>query len=66
MSTVLKKALQLIDEDDYLQTLQKLFDEKLKTLNSEKNIYIKKRKLQDHLMQRGYESDLIRGLMNTI
>ena len=62
----IKKALQLIDEDDYLQTLQKLFDEKLKTLNSEKNIYIKKRKLQDHLMQRGYESDLIRGLMNTI
>ncbi len=62
----IKKALQQIDEDDYLQTLQKLFDEKLKTLNSEKNIFIKKRKLQDYLMQRGYESDLIRGLMNTI
>jgi regulatory protein len=62
----IKKALQQIDEEEYLKVLQKLFEEKLRTLKSEKNIFIKKRKLQDHLMQKGYETDLIRELMNTL
>lgn len=62
----IKKALKQIDEDDYLTTLQKIFDDKLKTLKSEKNIFIKKRKLQDHLMQRGFENDLIRDLLKRI
>jgi len=62
----IKKALKQIDEDDYEKVLQKLFDDKLKTLKSEKNIFIKKRKLQDHLMQKGYETDLIRGLIQEL
>jgi regulatory protein len=60
----IKKALQQIDDTDYLKTLQKLFDAKLKTLKSEKNVFIKKRKLQDHLTQKGFESNLIRQLLN--
>ena len=59
----IKKALQIIDSDDYENTLQKLADQKLKTLKSEKNIFIKKRKLQDFLLQKGYEADLIRELL---
>jgi regulatory protein len=59
----IKKALKQIDEEVYLNTLQKLFEEKLKALRSEKNIFIKKRKLQDYLMQKGYETDLIRTLI---
>lgn len=62
----IKKALKIIDEHDYMKTLQKLFDKKLKTLKSEKNIFIKKRKLQDYLMQKGFETDLIRELVNKI
>ena len=62
----IKKALQQINEDDYLKTLQQLFEAKLKTLKSEKNIFTKKRKLQDHLMQKGFESNLIREMMNII
>jgi regulatory protein len=62
----IKKALKQIDEDDYLNTLQKIFSEKLSTLRSEKNIFIKKRKLQDYLMQRGYETDLIRTLLQEL
>ena len=62
----IKKALKQIDEDEYLKVLQKLFEEKLKALKSEKNIFIKKRKLQDHLLQKGFESDLIREMLNTI
>lgn len=59
----IKKALQAIDEDDYHKTLEKLFDEKLKTLRSEKNIFIKKRKLQDYLLQKGFETELVRELL---
>ena len=62
----IKKALKQIDEEEYLKILQKLFEEKLKTLKSEKNIFIKKRKLQDHLLQKGFENDLIREMMNTL
>ena len=62
----IKKSLKQIDEDDYQKVLQKLFDEKLKTLKSEKNIYVRKRKLQDNLLQKGFESDLIRALLTKL
>ena len=62
----IKKALATINEADYKKFLQKLFEQKLKTLKAEKNIFIKKRKLQDHLMQKGFETDLIRKLIAAI
>ena len=31
----------------------------MKTLTSEKNIFIKKKKLQDFLLMKGYESELV-------
>ncbi|HOZ77560.1 MAG TPA: regulatory protein RecX [Ferruginibacter sp.] len=62
----IKKALQSIDPDEYEKSLQKLADQKLRTLKSEKNIFIKKRKLQDFLLQRGFENDLVRGIVNNI
>jgi len=62
----IKKALAAIDEHDYNRTAQKLFEQKLKTLKTEKNIFIKKRKLQDHLMQKGFESDMIRKLIAAV
>ncbi len=62
----IKKALASIDEPAYSKTLQKLFEAKWKTLKAEKNIFIKKRKLQDHLMQKGFETGLIRALLNTM
>jgi regulatory protein len=62
----IKKALKQIDEEEYLKILQQHFDAKFKTLKSEKNIFIKKRKLQDYLMQKGFESNLIREMMNII
>ncbi|MGG9963952.1 regulatory protein RecX [Ferruginibacter sp. SUN106] len=62
----IKKALKQIDEEEYAKTLQKLFEEKLRTLKSEKNSFIKKRKLQDNLMQKGYETELIRELLAEI
>jgi len=59
----IKKALAAITETDYKRTLEKLFEQKLKTLRSEKNIFSKKRKLQDHLLQKGFEHGLVSGLI---
>ncbi len=60
----IKKALKEIDGEDYLKTLHKLAEQKLKTLVSEKNIFIKKRKLQDFLLQKGFESELVKEEVN--
>ncbi|MFM6926489.1 MAG: regulatory protein RecX [Ferruginibacter sp.] len=59
----IKKALAAIDERDYQKTLEKLFEQKLKTLKAEKNIFNKKRKLQDHLVQKGFETGLVSKLI---
>lgn len=62
----IKKALLAIDKSDYKKVLHKLADTKLATLKSEKNIFIKKRKLQDFLLQRGFENELVREIVNDI
>lgn len=62
----IKKALAAIDDKDYVKILQKIFTDKLKTLKGEKNIFIKKRKLQDHILQKGFESELIHKLIAKI
>jgi regulatory protein len=59
----IKKALAVIAEEEYLKTLEKLAEEKRKTLKSEKNIFIKKRKLQDYLLQKGFETNLVREVV---
>ena len=55
----IRKALKEIDEVDYIKTFWKLVEGKLKTIKSEKNLFIKKRKLQDYLLHKGYESEMI-------
>ena len=62
----IKKALLSIDKADYKRVLYKLADSKLATLKSEKNIFIKKRKLQDFLLQRGFETELVREIVNDV
>lgn len=59
----IKIGLASIAEEDYIKTLQKLFTEKKTSLKSEKNIFIKKQKIQSFLMQRGFEPQLISGLI---
>ncbi len=56
----IKKALKEIDEEEYMKVFEKLVAGKITLLKTEKNIFIKKRKLQDYLISRGFESDLIR------
>jgi regulatory protein len=53
------KALDAIDNSAYQKIFTTVAEKKLQLLKSEKNIFIKKRKLRDHLLQKGYESALI-------
>lgn len=55
----IKKALTSINDADYKKTFEKLVEQKMKILKSEKNIFVKKRKLQDYLLGKGYENELI-------
>lgn len=55
----IRKALKEIDERDYEKTFQKLVQQKLKNLKGEKNSFTKKRKLQDFLLQKGFETKRI-------
>lgn len=55
----INKAIKAIDEKDYKATLYKLFEQKMKQLSTEKNQFTKKRKLQDYLLQKGFELPLI-------
>jgi len=55
----IRKALDAIDNSAYQRTFARLAEKKLQLLKREKNIFIKKRKLRDHLLQKGYESALI-------
>ena len=62
----IRKALKEIDSTEYEKTFQKLIQQKMKTLKSEKNIFIKKRKLQDFLLQKGFETTMIRDAVNQL
>ena len=54
----IKKGLKEIDENDYKKTLLKLATAKWETLKTEKNVFVKKNKTINYLLQKGYESSL--------
>jgi regulatory protein len=62
----IRKALKEIDAPEYEKTFRKLAEQKLKSLKGEKNIFIKKRKLQDFLLQKGFETPLVREAVNQV
>jgi len=62
----IKKALASIDEGEYEQCIQKLAGLKLASLKSDTNIFVKKTKLQNYLLQKGYEGSLVSSIVNKI
>lgn len=60
----IRKGMKVIDEDDYRTTITQLLSDKQKTLQKETNLFIRKRKLTDYLLQKGYEADLIREMIH--
>jgi regulatory protein len=61
----IKKAMKEIDEDDYRKTLDELAEKKYALLKGEQYL-VRKKKTRDYLMQKGYESDLVSGVMKEI
>ena len=55
----IKKALKEIDVEAYHATLLKLSEQKWSSLKNERNIFARKSKTRDFLLQRGFESDLV-------
>lgn len=58
----IKKAMKEVPEEEYLQTLKELAEEKYAALKSEQYL-VRKKKTMDYLMQRGFEMELIRKVM---
>ncbi|WP_118974633.1 regulatory protein RecX [Taibaiella koreensis] len=59
----IRKGLQEIDPGDYYHTLQQLADKKWQELKSEKMPWIRKQKVLRYLLQKGYEADLVSGVL---
>jgi len=56
----IKKALNALDETEYTASFSRQADKKWQALLSEKNIFVRKRKWQLYLLQRGFEPALIK------
>lgn len=59
----IRKALEQIDEDQYLSALESLLESKRKTLRSETNKIKRNYKLLRFAQSKGYETDLIMKLL---
>ena len=59
----IKKALASIDNEEYDRTLARLLEEKWAALDGETHPLIRKRKVQEYLLQKGYEADRIAAVM---
>lgn len=55
----IKNAIKQIEEEQYLKVLKKLADDKTEELKDEQNDLIRRKKVLDYLLQKGYERDLI-------
>ena|SRR6218665_3942705 len=62
----IKAALASVNEADYQNTLQKLATAKLASLKSEKNIFVKKTRLRNYLLQKGFEPALINEIITAL
>jgi regulatory protein len=60
----IKKGMAEIDENDYLKTIKKLWDEKYRS-DKTSNKLLKKQKIVRYLISKGYESDLIFDIANS-
>jgi regulatory protein len=61
----INKALKSINEDDYRKTLQQLAEKKWETLKGEQHL-VRKKKTTDYLLQKGYEPELVAGVLGSM
>lgn len=55
----INKGLELIDNNEYEDTFYKLAEKKRLSLNGEKNVFIRKKKIRDFLLSKGYTHQMI-------
>lgn len=60
----IRKAMNEIPDDEYDATLHRLYERKALLLKGERNIFVKKRRLQDFLLQKGFEWEAVAALVN--
>jgi regulatory protein len=60
----IKKAIKQIDEEEYRSTLSKLAAERYASLKGEQYM-VRKKKTMDYLLQKGYEMELIRSIIES-
>lgn len=60
---MIESALYEIDEEEYLKTLQNLFEKKKNSLKTERDSFKKKAKIRNYLLQKGFESEIITELL---
>ena len=58
----IKKAIQQIKENEYRDVLKRLADEKYAAVKNEQHL-VRKKKTIDYLLQRGFEMELVRGIV---
>ena len=61
----IKKALAGIDEEDYSRTLAKLAEQKWENLDAGDVFFMRRKKLQEYLLQKGYETDRVAAVLPT-
>ena len=61
----IKKALKQIVEEDYMECLRKLAEEKYAELKGQQYL-VRKKKTIDYLIGRGYEFDLVTGILSAL
>jgi len=54
------KALRSLDDSEYMAGFKRIADKKWNALQSERNIFVKKSKWQQFLLQRGFEQTIIK------
>ncbi len=62
----IRKAIAGIEAEDYEKTFNKLANAKLATQKSEKNIFVKKSKIQQFLLQKGFEHTMISNFLKQL
>ncbi len=61
---LIKQAMKEIDEDQYRKSLQELAEKKYESLKGEQYL-MRKKKTMDYLLQKGYEPELVTGVVNS-
>jgi regulatory protein len=59
----IKKALAVIDEGEYERTLARLAEDRAEALADEPNAYIRRQKIQEYLLRKGYEPDRVAAVL---